>query len=179
MSYARFFRREGFSLIAIAFVASAATSMCSAPAVAHDQWADGSPIPAWVSKSCCGVADAHRLTVKQIYRVEGGWRAEGYAHMIPRTAFSHPRTETCGSFLRVTRTATNQLRFASLFRKGARKNPTPSNARSLSASYFGNGGNLGSGTNAARDWSNLMEGGACLPFRSHRGVALLNPESDR
>jgi hypothetical protein len=31
----------------------------------------------------------------------------------------------------------------------------------------------------ARDRSNLMEGGACLPFRSHRGVALLNPESDR
>ena len=83
MSCARFFRREGFSLIAIAFVASAVTSMCSAPAVAHDQWADGSPIPAWVSKYCCGVADAHRLTVKQIYRVEGGWRAEGYAHMIP------------------------------------------------------------------------------------------------
>ena len=31
----------------------------------------------------------------------------------------------------------------------------------------------------ARDRSNLMEGGACVPFRSHRGVALLNPESDR
>jgi len=51
MSCARFFRREGFSLIAIALVASAVTSMCSAPAVAHDQWADGSPIPAWVSTS--------------------------------------------------------------------------------------------------------------------------------
>jgi hypothetical protein len=59
------------------------TSMCSAPAVAHDQWADGSPIPAWVSKYYCGAADAHRLTIKQIYRVEGGWRADGYAHTIP------------------------------------------------------------------------------------------------
>jgi len=82
MSCARFFRREGFSLIAIAFVASAVTSMCSAPAVAHDQWADGSPIPAWVSKYCCGAADAHRLKVSQIYRVEGGWRAEGHDYLI-------------------------------------------------------------------------------------------------
>jgi hypothetical protein len=83
MSCARFFPREGFSLVFIAFVTSAVTSTCSAPAVAHDQWADGSPIPAWVSSHCCGVADAHRLTVKQIYRVEGGWRADGYAHIIP------------------------------------------------------------------------------------------------
>ena len=50
---------------------------------AHDLWADGSPIPAWVSDYCCGVADAHRLTLKQIHRVEGGWRVDGYAHIIP------------------------------------------------------------------------------------------------
>jgi hypothetical protein len=83
MIWARYFPREGFSLIVIGFVTSAVTHMCSAPAVAHDQWSDGSPIPAWVSNYCCGVADAHRLTVKQIYRVEGGWRADGYAHTIP------------------------------------------------------------------------------------------------
>src|SRR3954451_9320727 len=83
MIWARYFPREGFSLIVIGFVTSAVTHMCSAPAVAHDQWSDGSSIPAWVSNYCCGVADAHRLTVKQIYRVEGGWRADGYAHTIP------------------------------------------------------------------------------------------------
>src|SRR3954451_2534120 len=55
----------------------------SAPVIAHDQWADGSEIPAWVSHYCCGVADAHRLTLKQIYHVEGGWRVEGYPHTIP------------------------------------------------------------------------------------------------
>jgi hypothetical protein len=37
----------------------------------------------WVSDYCCGVADAHRLTLKQIHRVEGGWRVDDYAHIIP------------------------------------------------------------------------------------------------
>src|SRR3954471_16032782 len=61
MIWARYFPREGFSLIVIGLVTSTVTHMCSAPAVAHDQWSDGSPIPAWVSNYCCGVADAHRL----------------------------------------------------------------------------------------------------------------------
>ena len=30
-------------------------------AYAHDQWADGSAVPAWVKSSCCGPADAHLL----------------------------------------------------------------------------------------------------------------------
>ena len=43
----------------------------------------GTAIPAWVSQFCCGLADAHRLTVKQIHQVEGGWRVDGYSRMIP------------------------------------------------------------------------------------------------
>ena len=58
-------------------------SITSVPVIAHERWADGSPIPAWVGQYCCSVADAHQLTVSQIYRVEGGWRAAGYNHLIP------------------------------------------------------------------------------------------------
>ena len=29
------------------------------PAAAHDVWADGSPVPAWVKSSCCGPAAHH------------------------------------------------------------------------------------------------------------------------
>src|SRR4051794_30267801 len=74
---------ERLSLKIAAFVACALISITSSPMRAHDLWADGSPIPAWVSNRCCGIADAHRLTLKQIHRVEGGWRVEGYAHTIP------------------------------------------------------------------------------------------------
>src|SRR6478735_2317056 len=43
----------------------------------------------WLSHSRLGRAvllqcgDAHRLKVSQIYRVEGGWRAEGHDYLIP------------------------------------------------------------------------------------------------
>jgi hypothetical protein len=31
------------------------------PVYSHDKWANGDPIPPWVSASCCGPADAHQL----------------------------------------------------------------------------------------------------------------------
>jgi hypothetical protein len=77
------FSRRRVSLRKIAFVACALISVTPSPMRAHDLWADGSTIPAWVSNYCCGVADAHRLTLKQIHQVEGGWRVDGYAHIIP------------------------------------------------------------------------------------------------
>ena len=67
----------------MAFAACVLTGITASAAGAHEQWADGSPIPGWVNQFCCSVADAHQMTVKQIFRVEGGWRVEGYAHTIP------------------------------------------------------------------------------------------------
>ncbi len=53
------------------------------PGAAHDTWSDGTPVPAWVKRYCCGPEDVHRLTVGQIRHVEGGWRVDGYARVIP------------------------------------------------------------------------------------------------
>jgi hypothetical protein len=53
------------------------------PITAHERWSDGSPIPEWVNRYCCGVADAHRLRVGQIHRIEGGWLVEGYNRVVP------------------------------------------------------------------------------------------------
>jgi hypothetical protein len=83
MVCAQVFFSECFSLTRIALAACALTTVPSSPMSAHHQWADGSAIPAWVSQFCCGLADAHRLTVKQIHQVEGGWRVDGYSRMIP------------------------------------------------------------------------------------------------
>lgn len=36
--------------------------MCLAgtcPSLAHDQWSNDTPIPAWVKSACCGPSDAH------------------------------------------------------------------------------------------------------------------------
>jgi len=55
----------------------------SVPGAAHDTWSDGTPVPAWVKRYCCGPEDVHRLTMRQIHHVEGGWRVDGYARLIP------------------------------------------------------------------------------------------------
>jgi hypothetical protein len=46
--------------LAAAFVAGVA------PALAHDQWANGKAIPDWIKSACCGAADAHHLRPDQV-----------------------------------------------------------------------------------------------------------------
>ena len=52
------------------------------PAAAHDQWADGGPVPAWVKAQCCGPSDAHHLTPEQVHVTPDGYRLDGYARVI-------------------------------------------------------------------------------------------------
>jgi hypothetical protein len=54
-----------------------------APGAAHDVWSDGTRVPAWVKRYCCGQEDVHRLSMRQIHHVEGGWRVDGYNRLIP------------------------------------------------------------------------------------------------
>ena len=49
---------------------------------AHSTWANGVPIPEWVTKACCGPADAHHLLPAQVHRVAGGYRIDGYPKVI-------------------------------------------------------------------------------------------------
>ena len=51
-------------------------------ALAHDQWADGGPVPAWVKEQCCGLADAHHLTPEQVHVTSDGFRIDGYTRAI-------------------------------------------------------------------------------------------------
>jgi hypothetical protein len=56
-------------------------------ALAHDQWADGSAVPAWIKSSCCGPADAHQLRPDQVHQSDCNgnlcWRIDGYPYPIP------------------------------------------------------------------------------------------------
>lgn len=38
------------------------------PALAHDRWKNGDPVPAWIKSSCCGPNDVHLLDPSQITR---------------------------------------------------------------------------------------------------------------
>ena len=51
-------------------------------AQAHQVWGNGVPVPEWVTRSCCGPADAHRLSPDQVHRVTDGYRIDGYPRVI-------------------------------------------------------------------------------------------------
>lgn len=53
------------------------------PAHAHDRWANGEPVPAWVRRACCGVDDAHHLQPSQVRNTAAGWQVDGYHAAIP------------------------------------------------------------------------------------------------
>ena len=56
----------------------AALLLLSSPACAHDRWADGSPVPAWVKAACCGPEDVHHLRPEQVRLTPEGYLVEGY-----------------------------------------------------------------------------------------------------
>ena len=50
---------------------------------AHDYWASGEAVPAWVKSECCGVADAHHLRPDQVHVTPSGYKVDGYREIIP------------------------------------------------------------------------------------------------
>jgi hypothetical protein len=52
-------------------------------ASAHDVWADGSAVPSWVKKSCCGPEHVHHLKSWQVQARPDGWHVDGFPWLIP------------------------------------------------------------------------------------------------
>ena len=52
-------------------------------AQAHDQWANGRPVPSWVKSACCGPDEVHQLNLSQVHKVKAGWIIEGIANIVP------------------------------------------------------------------------------------------------
>lgn len=50
---------------------------------AHEQWADGGQVPAWVKQQCCGSAEAHQLRPDQVHITPSGYKVDGYRELIP------------------------------------------------------------------------------------------------
>lgn len=53
------------------------------PVLAHDTWSDGTPVPDWVRKACCGPQDVHHLRADQVHAESAGYRIDGYAGVVP------------------------------------------------------------------------------------------------
>jgi hypothetical protein len=60
-----------------------ALGAASAPALAHDVWADGSAVPPWVKAACCGPADVHHLRPGRVRLMADGYHIEGLTTVVP------------------------------------------------------------------------------------------------
>ena len=60
-------------------VAFTALVALASPALAHDQWADATPVPSWIKVSCCGEADAHHLRPEQVHDYGDWYEVDGYS----------------------------------------------------------------------------------------------------
>ena len=63
------------------------SGLWSGLSLAHDQWANGGPVPDWVKASCCGPADAHHLRPDQVHRIsEDMYQVDGFGKVLSRMA---------------------------------------------------------------------------------------------
>jgi hypothetical protein len=53
------------------------------PALAHDFWSNGGPVPAWVKAECCGPGDAHRLRAGAVHILPDGYHIDGLKTIVP------------------------------------------------------------------------------------------------
>lgn len=53
------------------------------PLQAHDQWANGQPIPEWIKKYCCGPQDVHMYRPSDVKVTWKGYKLPDYPHIIP------------------------------------------------------------------------------------------------
>jgi hypothetical protein len=58
-------------------------ALSAQPAIAHDAWIHGEPVPAWVKADCCGQADAHRILPEAVHITAGGYQIDGLPGVIP------------------------------------------------------------------------------------------------
>lgn len=65
-------------------VAASSMFVSCCAAQAHDVWADGRVVPAWVKAACCGPEDVHHLRPEQVHRISDDYyMVDGYNQRIP------------------------------------------------------------------------------------------------
>ena len=63
--------------------AALALAYAQSPAVAHDFWANGEPVPPWVKAQCCGPKDVHHLRAGAVHIMPDGYHIDGLDVVVP------------------------------------------------------------------------------------------------
>lgn len=67
----------------IATCAALALAYAQAPAMAHDFWSNGDPVPPWVKAQCCGPQDVHHLKPSAVHIMADGYHIDGINTVVP------------------------------------------------------------------------------------------------
>lgn len=60
-----------------------ALCLLAAPAAAHNNWSDGTEVPEWTKKWCCGPSDVHMLNPSAVHIMTDGYHIDGLNTVIP------------------------------------------------------------------------------------------------
>lgn len=60
-----------------------ASAVTTAPAFAHDYWANGETVPGWVKAECCGPNDVHHLRAGAVHIMADGYHIDGLKTVVP------------------------------------------------------------------------------------------------
>ena len=58
-------------------------ALAATPALAHDFWSNGEPVPPWVKAFCCGPEDVHHLKASAVHIMADGYHIDGIKNVIP------------------------------------------------------------------------------------------------
>ena len=95
--------------------ALAAGLLSASPTSAHVAWNDGTPVPDWVGRACCGPGDAHLLGSDQVHRVPDGYRIDGYPGLIYDSQVLPSEDGQFWAFYSTYTDASGQRAFTSVF----------------------------------------------------------------
>ncbi len=59
------------------------SALFATPAMAHDAWSNGEPVPPWVKAECCGPQDVHHLRAGAVHIRPDGYHIDGIETVVP------------------------------------------------------------------------------------------------
>lgn len=60
-----------------------AAALFASPAMAHDFWSNGEPVPEWIKRYCCSPNEVHHLRTAAVHILPDGYHVDGLKTIIP------------------------------------------------------------------------------------------------
>lgn len=61
----------------------AAALIAASPAIAHDFWSNGEPVPSWIKRYCCAPNEVHHIRSDAVHIMRDGYHVDGLKTVIP------------------------------------------------------------------------------------------------